>query len=371
LGYLYFHHAIVTGIDHAEKKVTLIEFVKEDTSLSSFYKSFSKPIIQERQMDFDNVHEHMYHVVHKNLGTHPPNSQEIVKNARRMLRYAKDERYNAFLNNCEHVVNLCVTKRRISLQIDQITGITISRLLSNPPKWFKYMVGKLGNVLLKILRKFEKVFGDENISKMFAAFDFIKKYLGNWFGSAFFIAMIFMAIEIVQFSLAWKNEGLCRSCIERWIVKTACRVLSMLPFGMVLFLSTVGLGFIEILTYYSLFRDKYSYKKLQTLKSVKPGDVITFNLYMPFSFHDAVVVKSAKTLIEEKIQPLEKTLSAISDTEVLEKSLSMLNDFFSGRTSGKKYQAYQHLRMFVEHSGERNTSKTPYPEVVSVDPSIT
>ncbi|XP_048769779.2 uncharacterized protein LOC125675962 [Ostrea edulis] len=350
LGYLYFHHAIVTEIDHARRKITLIEFAKEDTSLSSFYKSFSKPIIRERQMNFDDIHEHMYRVVHKNLGSSPPNSQQIVKNARHMLDKAKDERYNGFLNNCEHVANWCVTKRRISIQINQITERNISRLLSKPPKWFKCMIGYLGKFLLKFVQRFEKVLERMEGSKLFPAFSFIKRYLGSWLACAFIIAMILMAMDIIRFHSAWRNEELCGSCVQRWVVKTAYRVLSMLPFGMFLFICAVGFRFTGFLTYDSLYRKSYTYTELLTLRTIKPGDVITFNLYMPFSFHDVVVVKSIETLTAGNMQPLKKPLSSMSEAEVFEQSLSMLNDFFRDNITEEEYCSFQYLRMNAKTS---------------------
>jgi ASC-1-like (ASCH) protein len=309
-------------------------------------------------MKFGDIHEHMYRVVHKNLGTNPPNPQEIVKNARYMLDKAKDERYNVILNNCEHVANLCVTKRRISLQINQTTERIISRLLLQPPKWFKYMVGKLGKLLLKFLRKFEEVLG--HVSKLAPAFDFLKRYLGNWLGCTFFIAMLFMAKDVVQFILAQRNEDLCGSCVQKWVVKTACRVLSMLPFEMVLFLSAVGIGFTGFLAYDALYRKSYSYTELRTLRSIKPGDVITFNLYMPFSFHEVIVIQSVQTFTAGTMQALSKPFS--TTIEVFEKSLSILNNFCKNAT-GEEYRTFQYLRMFVERSETAVTSRTAYPKV--------
>ncbi|XP_056015738.1 uncharacterized protein LOC125674044 [Ostrea edulis] len=359
LGYLYFHHAIVTEIDHARRKITLIEFAKEDTSMSSFYKSFSKAIIRERQMNFDDIHEHMYLVVHKNLGPNPPTPQQIVKNARHMLDKAKDERYNGFLNNCEHVANLCVTKRRISIQINQITERTISRLLSKPPKWFKCMIGYLGKHLLKFLRRFEKVLERMKGSKLFPAFNFIKRYLGSWLACTFIIAMVLMAMDIVRFISAWSNDELCRSCVERWVAKTAYRVLNMLPFGMFLFLGAVGFGFTSFLTISSLFEKSYTYSELQTLRTIKTGDVITFNLYMPFSFHDAVVVQNVGRFTAANMQPLRKTLSSMSEAEVFEQSRLILNDFFRDAAE-EEYYSFRYLRI---HLNNVTRGITSVPEV--------
>ncbi|XP_048770555.2 uncharacterized protein LOC125676776 [Ostrea edulis] len=209
------------------------------------------------------------------------------------------------------------------------------------------MIGYLGKHLLKFVQRFEKVLERMKSSKLFPAFSFIKRYLGCWLASTFIIAMVLMAMDIVRFISAWRKEELYRPCVERWVAKTAYRVLNMVPFGMFLFLGAVGFGFTSFLTISSLFEKSYTYSRLRTLRTIKPGDVITFNLFMPFSFHDAVVVQSVKTFTTGNMQSLQKHHSTIS--EIFEQSQSMLNDFFRD-TSEEKYRSFRYLRMYVKNT---------------------
>lgn len=110
-GYLYFHHAIVTEVNHVGQYIKLVEFGSNGKSLSSYLKSQQKSIVRESQMNFHDLYDDLdiFLVIHKNKGQHPPNPHEIVKNALGLLQKARSEKYNLFFNNCEHLANLCVT----------------------------------------------------------------------------------------------------------------------------------------------------------------------------------------------------------------------------------------------------------------------
>ena len=114
--YLYFHHAIVTEIDHINRKIKLVEFTSVGMSLLNICRSLRKGNITEREVNFDDsqVGMNMFLVIHKQRGLNPPNPQEIVRNARRLLQGAQNERYNLLAYNCEHLANMCVTKHRVS-----------------------------------------------------------------------------------------------------------------------------------------------------------------------------------------------------------------------------------------------------------------
>lgn len=110
-GYLYFHHAIVTEVNHVGQYIKLVEFGSNGKSLSSYLKSQQKAIVRESQMNFHDLYDDLdiFLVIHKNKGQHPPSLHEIVKNALGLLQKARSEKYNLFFNNCEYLANLCVT----------------------------------------------------------------------------------------------------------------------------------------------------------------------------------------------------------------------------------------------------------------------
>lgn len=105
----------------------------------------------------------------------------------------------------------------------------------------------------------------------------------------FTIALIFLAIDIYQFYSACRDKGLCEQCFIQWSVKLFRRFLGMFLSSEFAFLETIRCRFAGSLAYKLLFSE-HEYTLLKSLESIEPGNVITFNLYMPFSFHDAIVV---------------------------------------------------------------------------------
>lgn len=343
-GYFYFHHAIVSEINHAGQYIKLIEFAPKQSSQASYHKSQRKAVISERHINFSDIHGnmHAFLVIHTNIGQHPPTPRDIVKNARHLLQKAESERYNVLLNNCEHMANLCVTQRRISLQVRCVTDGLISRLLRNRPLWFKMLLGTLWKKLLKLIAKIEKAL--EKISKLHAIFDFVKRFLGKWLGCTFAITVVFMALQIFQFYSVWKDTNPCPQCFKAWVVKLIWQSLSMLLSTKITYLISIGVCFSGFLPYECLFKNQTDSIRLKSLRTIRPGDVITFNLYMPFSFHDAIVVDWELQLTAGNMRKLTKPFSTMSEDEEFELLTSLIDELFSI----ENYLSNERLDIYVQ-----------------------
>lgn len=223
-GYLYFHHAIITEINHSKRKIKLVEFTTVETSLTTFLRSLRKATITESVMNFDDNHRdmNMFLVIHKNRGYDPPRPQEIVRNARRLLQEAKSERYNLLINNCEHLANLCVTEHRVSLQILQIKNDThqvLQKLLKARPSWFRKLVGTISRKLLFLMMKLESMFKSFKNQTLMTVYENIKRFIGKWMAGSSMIAVTFLAVDIYQFYAACKDDGICENCFDSWLYK--------------------------------------------------------------------------------------------------------------------------------------------------------
>lgn len=326
-GYLYFHHAIVTEVNHVGQYIKLVEFGSNETSLSSFLKSQQKAIIREHQINFHDELKDLdiFRVVHKNKGQHPPNSQEIVKNALGLLQKAQSEKYNLFLNNCEHLANLCVTQQRISMQIGEATDGLINRIFSNTPTWFKTLLGPLSKMLFTLLGKIQQVM--KKYPNLHKAFVFMAPYIGKWLGCTFAIALIFMALKIFIFFKTWKHLNFCEDCFKVWVINLSWQLLSMLLSTKCMYLMAIGVCCSGFLLYKSLSENP-AYSKLHSLRTIKPGDVITYNLYTPFSFHDAIVVNWELQLTAGNMRELTKPFSTMTEDEQFWLLTSLIDDFF-------------------------------------------
>lgn len=327
-GYLFFHHAIVSEINHVGQYIKIIEFASNQNSQASYHKSQRKAVIRERQINFSDIHGnmHTFLVIHKNIGRYPPTPHEIVKNARYLLQKAESERYNILLNNCEHMANVCVTQRRVSLQVRNATEGLISKLLRYRPSWFTKLLGTLWKRLFILIGKIEKAL--EKVPKLHAIFAFVKRFLGKWLGCTFAITLVFMALQIFQFYSIWKETNPCSKCFEAWVVKLIWQSLSMLLSTKMVFLISIGVCFSGFLPYECLFKNQTEHIRLQSPRTLKPGDVITFNLYMPFSFHDAVVVDWAPQKTVGNMRKLTKPFSTMSEDEVFELLTSLIDEFW-------------------------------------------
>lgn len=327
-GYLYFHHAIVTEVNHVGQYIKLVEFGSNGTSLSSFLESHQKAIIRERQMNFHDEYKDLdiFLVIHKNKGQHPPNPHEIVKNALGLLQKAKNETYNLFLNNCEHLANLCVTQKRISMQFEEATDGLINRIFVNTPTWFKTLLRPLWKMLLKLISKIQQVLN--NYPNLHKAFVFMARYIGKWLGCTFAIALIFMALKIFIFFKTWKHLNFCEDCFKVWVVNLSWQLLSMLLSTNCMYLMAIGVCCSGFLLYESLSKNPAHYSKLHSLRTIKPGDVITYNLYTPFSFHDAIVVDWELQLTAGNMRQLTKPFSTMSEDEKFGLLTSLIDDFF-------------------------------------------
>lgn len=328
--HLYFHHAVVTEVDHINRKIKLVEFASVELSLLNVCRYLRKGYIRERELSFDNNprEENMFLVIHKQRGLTPPNPQEIVKNARRLLQGAPNERYNLLTNNCEHLANLCVTKHRVSLQIlqgkDDIETL-LRRFLTKPPSWFKRLVGKLWKKLIYLMYKLEWLLKTINI--LYSAYSNLRKFLGKWMACTFTIALIFLAIDIYQFYSACRENGLCEQCFHQWSVKLFRKFMKMFLSSEFVLLETFGCRFAGFLAY-ELLSSEHEFILLKSLESIKPGDVITFNLYMPFSFHDAIVVSWKRQFEAGNMKRLTRPFSTMSQEEVLSLLVSLIETFF-------------------------------------------
>lgn len=66
----------------------------------------------------------------------------------------------------------------------------IFRFFRNCLLWFKMLFGIFWKKFLKLIVKIEKVL--EKILKLYVIFDFVKCFLGKWFGCIFVIIVVFM-----------------------------------------------------------------------------------------------------------------------------------------------------------------------------------
>lgn len=358
-GYMYFHHAIVTDINHQNRWIKIVEFSSAETSLASYLKSFRKAIIEERQMDFDDIQKHLFRVKHKNIGLNPPNPHAVVQNAQRLLQEAEINHYNLLTYNCEHLANLCVTQHCVSLQMLQVEDtfeILLQRILTNRPSWLKTLIGYLSRKLISVRGGLK--------SKLFAAF--IECFIGKWMLCTFIICVTFLVLHLYQFYSANKDKGICDDCFYRWLSKILWRLLSMLLNTKVIFLVVVACCFTGFLTYRYLW-SKHTYTHLHSLDKVEPGDVITFNLHMPYSYHDAIVVSQARQFTAGHMKQLAKPFSSMNEEEVLDLFNLLLDEFF--RKEG--HPSISHFDISVqENSGEtaRNRCSNLYEKVhINVD----
>lgn len=369
--YLYFHHAIVTDIDHVNRKIKLVEFASVEMSLLNICRSLRKGNIREREVNFDDNQEgmNMFLVIHKQRGPNPPNPQEIVKNARRLLQEAQKERYNLLANNCEHLANMCVTKHRVSLQILQVRDDTerlLQRLLTNPPTWFKRLAGKLGEKLIYLTMKLENALDKPETKMLFSAYANLKRFFGKWMACTFTIALIFLAIDIHQFYSACRDKALCKKCFIQWSVKLLRRFLGMFLSSEFAFLETIRCRFAGSLAYELLFSE-HEYTLLKSLESIEPGNVITFNLYMPFSFHDAIVVSWERQFVAGNMTRLARSFSSMSEEQVWSLLISLIETFF--RNESHPTITFLDITVQDRSSSERTgrgTRRSSFNQVVNV-----
>lgn len=329
LGYLNFHQAIVTEIDHKTRKIKFVEFTSREATLSTFLQSLRKAIIKEGEMSFDdNLRDiDMVIVIHRNRGSYPPSSQEIVKNARRLLQEAESGR-NLLISNCEHLANLCVTQQRVSLEILNVRYSTkgiLRRILTIRPLWFKRLVATMTRKLTTIVMKLETILKSHKNKKLFAAYENIKRFIGKWMASALTTAVMFLAVDIYQFYSASKHNGLCKHCFLRWVTRIILRLLSTLLSTKSVLLGVIVCCFTGLMSYNVLSDKKYT--RLSTLRTIEPGNVITFNLHVPFSFHDAIVVSLARQFSAGNMKPLTRPFQSLSEQEAFDLFQTLIEDF--------------------------------------------
>lgn len=348
-GYLYFHHAIVTEVNHVGQYIKLVEFGSNGKSLSSYLKSQQKAIVRESQMNFHDLYDDLdiFLVIHKNKSQHPPNPHEIVKNALGLLQKARSEKYNLFFNNCEYLANLCVTEQRVSMQIREATDGLINGMFVNKPTWFKTLLKTLWKMLLTLISKVQEIL--KNYPKLHEAFVFMARYLGKWLGCTFAIAIIFTALKIFIFYYPWKDHAFCSDCFKVWVINLSLQLLSMLLSAKCMFLVGIGICFSGFLPYEFLFRNRTDYSQLHSLRTIRPGDVITFNLYIPFSFYDAIVVDWELLLTAGNMRKLTRPFSTLSEEEVFGLLTSLLDEFL--RIERKK--SIENLDIYVKDTSEQ------------------
>lgn len=357
-GYLYYHHAIVTEVNHVQRKIRYVEFTSAESSLSEFLRSKRWVIIRESELSFDKnpTEQNMFLVIHLNRGPNPPNSQEIVRNARQILQ-AQNERYHLLTNNCEHLANLCVTKHRVSLQILRARNITrriIERIFTNPPSWFKRILKYMSRKLAYFMIRFQKVLKSMRSQKMYTAYANLERFIKKWTVSTLFIIAVFLAIELYEYYYTYKDNKPCEFCVRKWITKLVFKSLTMLLSKKILFLMAAAYfgGFLL----YKYLSSNASYTALKSLETIEPGDVITYNLYMPFSLHDAIVVRKPNDLLFGMMRQLKRPFSSMNEQEVLQLCLSLIEDFFRKR----HYPSVTYLDIHLKNNSEigRSGSQT-------------
>ena len=327
-GYMYFHHAVVTEINQDERWIKFVEFSSGEKSFASYIKSLRKAIIQEGKMNFEDKQGDLFRVIHKNIGPNPPNPHDIVKNAKRLLQEAESNHYNLLTYNCEHLANLCVTQHSVSLQMLQVedtTGIFLQTILTK--SWFKRIVKKLSTTLLSLMKELENQLKFLKSKRLFAVYANIKRFIGKWSAGALMISVPFLALDLYNLYSASKGKGICDDCLRIWLFKMLWRLLSMLVSSNFVFLLAAACCCSALLIYDRL-SSTHTHTPLHSLDKVKPGDVITFNLHMPFSCHDAIVVSHARQFTAGHMKPLPKPFSSMSDEEVKSLYELLLDEFF-------------------------------------------
>ena len=102
---------------------------------------------------------------------------------------------------------------------------------------------------------------------------------------------------------------------------------------------------------------RYTHTRLDSLDKLEPGNVITFNLHMPFSLYDARVVSQARQFIDGHMKPLTQPLSSMNVPEVLDLVKLFLDEFF-------KKEDHPLIRYFYmsvqENSGETARNRYSY-----------
>lgn len=362
-GYLYYHHAIVTEVNHVRQCIKLVEFGSNEKSLSSYLKSQQKAIVRESQMNFHDLYDDLdiFLVIHKNKNQHSPDPHEIVENARGLLQIAASERYNLFLNNCEHLANLCVTQQRVSMQIREAIDGLINRIFVNTPKWFKTLLKPLWKMLFTLISKVQEVL--KNYPKLHNPFVFMARYFGKWLGCTFTIAIIFTALKIFIFYYNWKDHAFCSDCFKVWVVNLSWQLLSMLLSAKCMFLMAIGVCFSGFLPYEFLFKNRADYSQLHSLRTIRPGDVITFNLYMPFSFHDAIVVDWDLLLTAGNMRKLTRPLSTMKEEDVVGLLTSLLDEFLRIERKGLIENLDIYVKDTSEQGGNSVLESIPYQKV--------
>lgn len=127
----------------------------------------------------------------------------------------------------------------------------------------------------------------------------------------------------------------------------------------------LGFSFSGFLPFESLFRNRAQYSQLQSLKTIKPGDVITFNHYMPFdySFHDAIVIDWELQWAAGNMKTLSKSFSTMNEDEIFELVVSLIEEFLRN----EKNQSIKHLDIHVQNMTEKGgiaaMQSIPYKEV--------
>lgn len=127
-----------------------------------------------------------------------------------------------------------------------------------------------------------------------------------------------------------------------------------------MFLVGIGICFSGFLPYEFLFRNRTDYSQLHSLRTIRPGDVITFNLYIPFSFHDAIAVDWELLLTAGNMRKLTRPFST---QEVFGLLTSLLDEFL--RIERKK--SIENLDIYVKDTSEQGGNSVlesiPYQKV--------
>lgn len=116
--------------------------------------------------------------------------------------------------------------------------------------------------------------------------------------------------------------------------------------------------------YWNLFFwNRTDYSQLHSLRTIRPGDVITFNLYIPFSFYDAIVVDWELLLTAGNMRKLTRPFSTLSEEEVFGLLTSLLDEFL--RIERKK--SIENLDIYVKDTSEQGGNSVlesiPYQKV--------
>lgn len=131
------------------------------------------------------------------------------------------------------------------------------------------------------------------------------------------------------------------------------------------FLETIRCRFAGSLAYELLFSE-HEYTLLKSLESIEPGNVITFNLYMPFSFHDAIVVSWERQFVAGNMTRLARPFSSMSEEQVLSLLISLIETFF--RNESHPTITYLDITVQDRSSSERTGrgTRSSFNQVVNV-----